>query len=62
MLLADDLTQLLDVLPSFLSVPLEKHPRREQLLKLYLILAGDPRPVFLQALIIFHTEQLFGKI
>ena len=40
MLLADDLTQLLDVLPTFISGPLEKHPRREQLVRTLIEGAG----------------------
>ena len=34
MLLADDLTQLLKVLPKFVSLPLENHPNREKLIGL----------------------------
>ena len=36
MLLADDLRQLLDVLPKFISAPLETHPRRESLIEIVL--------------------------
>ena len=42
MLLADDLTQLLDVLPTFISGPLEKHPRREQLVEIVLDIGRRP--------------------
>ena len=46
MLLADDLSQLLDVLPSFVSVPLEKHPRREQLVEIVLDIGRRPEARF----------------
>ena len=36
MLLADDLNQLLNVLPKFVSEPIEKHPNREQLIEIVL--------------------------
>ena len=36
MLLADDLNQLLDVLPTFISDTLHKHPRRAQLIEIVL--------------------------
>ena len=36
MLLADDLNQLLDVLPEFIGNTLRKHPRREQLIEIVL--------------------------
>lgn len=46
MLLADDLTQLLDVLPTFISGPLEKHPRREQLVEIVLDIGRRPEARF----------------
>ena len=46
MLLADDLTQLLDVLPTFISSPLEKHPRREQLVEIVLDIGRRPEARF----------------
>ena len=46
MLLADDLTQLLVVLPTFISGPLEKHPRREQLVEIVLDIGRRPEARF----------------
>lgn len=46
MLLADDLNQLLDVLPTFISGPLEKHPRREQLIEIVLDIGRRPEARF----------------
>ena len=46
MLLADDLNQLLDVLPTFISGPLEKHPRREQLIEIVLDIWRRPEARF----------------
>ena len=46
MLLADDLTQLLDVIPTFISGPLEKHPRREQLVEIVLDIGRRPEARF----------------
>ena len=46
MLLADDLNQLLDVLPVFISSPLEKHPRREQLVEIVLDIGRRPEARF----------------
>ena len=60
MLLADDLTQLLDVLPTFISGPLEKHPSREQLVEIVLDIGR--RLVLLKEPITFLTVRLFGKI
>ena len=36
MLLADDLNQLLDILPEFISLNLENHPKRGQLIEIVL--------------------------
>ena len=33
MLLADDLNQLLDILPEFISNPLKDYPKQEQLIE-----------------------------
>ena len=41
MLLADDLNQLLAVLPKFISDILQKHPRREQLIEIVLDIGQD---------------------
>ena len=46
MLLADYLNQLLDVLPTFISGPLEKHPRREQLIEIVLDIGRRPEARF----------------
>jgi len=46
MLLADDLNQLLDVLPQFIRTPLEQHPRREQLIEIVLDIGRRPEARF----------------
>ena len=46
MLLADDLNQLLDVLPTFISDTLHKHPRRAQLIEIVLDLGRRPEARF----------------
>ena len=46
MLLADDLTQLLNVLPKFLREPLEKHPNRESLIEIVLDIGRRPEARF----------------
>merc|ERR1711907_339279 len=46
MLLADDLDQLLDVLPTFISGNLQKHPRREQLIEIVLDIGRRPEARF----------------
>ena len=46
MLLADDLEQLLDVLPTFINTPLEKHPRREYLIEVVLDIGRRPEARF----------------
>ena len=46
MLLADDLNQLLEVLPNFVSAPLERHPRREQLVEIVLDIGRRPEARF----------------
>ena len=46
MLLADDLNQLLDVLPKFISDPLQKHPNREQLIEIVLDIGRRPEARF----------------
>ena len=46
MLLADDLNQLLDVLPEFISDTLKKHPRREQLIEIVLDIGRRPEARF----------------
>ncbi len=46
MLLADDLNQLLDVLPPFISETLHKHPRREQLIEIVLDIGRRPEARF----------------
>ena len=46
MLLADDLNQLLDVLPKFISTTLERHPRREQLIEVVLDIGRRPEARF----------------
>jgi stage III sporulation protein SpoIIIAA len=46
MLLADDLDQLLDVLPTFISNNLREHPRREQLIEIVLDIGRRPEARF----------------
>jgi stage III sporulation protein SpoIIIAA len=46
MLLADDLEQLLNVLPPFINAPLEKHPRREYLIEVVLDIGRRPEARF----------------
>ena len=46
MLLADDLTQLLNVLPKFIREPLEKHPNRESLIEIVLDIGRRPEARF----------------
>jgi len=46
MLLADDLEQLLNVLPTFINKPLEKHPRREYLIEVVLDIGRRPEARF----------------
>lgn len=46
MLLADDLNQLLDVLPKFISSTLQNHPRREQLIEIVLDIGRRPEARF----------------
>ena len=46
MLLADDLNQLLEVLPLFIRSPLEKHPRREYLIEVVLDIGRRPEARF----------------
>ena len=53
MLLADDLNQLLAVLPKFISDILQKHPRREQLIEIVLDIGRRPEARFTN-----HTEYL----
>jgi len=46
MLLADDLTKLLSILPTYISVYLEKHPHREQLVEIVLDIGRRPEARF----------------
>lgn len=46
MLLADDLKQLLNVLPTFVSIPLENHPQREELIEIVLDIGRRPEARF----------------
>ena len=46
MLLADDLNQLLDVLPKFISETLHTHPKREQLIEIVLDIGRRPEARF----------------
>lgn len=46
MLLADDLNQLLDVLPTFISEPLKKHKNREHLVEIVLDIGRRPEARF----------------
>ena len=46
MLLADDLEQLLNVLPTFINKPLKTHPRREYLIEIVLDIGRRPEARF----------------
>jgi stage III sporulation protein SpoIIIAA len=46
MLLADDLNQLLDILPQYISIPLKKHPKQEQLIEIVLDIGRRPEARF----------------
>ena len=46
MLLANDLDQLLGILPKFISLKLEKHPKREQLIEIVLDIGRRPEARF----------------
>jgi stage III sporulation protein SpoIIIAA len=46
MLLADDLNQLLDILPKFIVSTLEKHPKRDQLIEIVLDIGRRPEARF----------------
>lgn len=46
MLIADDLQQLLDILPNFIREPLEKHPRQEHLVEVVLDIGRRPEARF----------------
>ena len=46
MLLADDLEQLLNVLPTFINKPLQTHPRREYLIEIVLDIGRRPEARF----------------
>ena len=61
MLLADNLNQLLDILPEFISKPLRTTEMRTQLIEIVLLAAALKRVLQL-ALNIYLTKQSFGKI
>ena len=46
MLLADDLNQLLDILPEFISNPLKDYPKQEQLIEVVLDIGRRPEARF----------------
>lgn len=46
MLLADDLNQLLDILPKFISIPIRQHPKQDQLIEIVLDLGRRPEARF----------------
>ena len=46
MLLADDLNQLLEILPEFVRNPLVSHPKQEQLIEVVLDLGRRPEARF----------------
>ena len=46
MLLADDLNQILQILPDFIRKPLEKHPKHESLIEIVLDLGRRPEVRF----------------
>ena len=46
MLLADDLNQLLDVLPTFISDPLKKHSSQDHLVEIVLDIGRRPEARF----------------
>lgn len=46
MLLADDLNQLLDILPQFISAQIKRHPKQEQLIEIVLDIGRRPEARF----------------
>ena len=46
MLLADDLNQLLDILPEYISIPLKTHSKQEQLIEIVLDIGRRPEARF----------------
>jgi|TARA_B100000768_G_scaffold159026_1_gene157869 stage III sporulation protein SpoIIIAA len=46
MLLADDLNKLLEILPTFISEPIEKHPKKDQLVEIVLDIGRRPEARF----------------
>jgi len=48
MLLADDLNQLLEILPQFISTPIKQHPKQEQLIEIVLDIGRRPEARFSQ--------------
>ena len=46
MLLADDLNQLLNILPQFISTPIKQHPKKEQLIEIVLDIGRRPEARF----------------
>lgn len=46
MLLADDLNQLLDILPQFISLPIKQHPNQESLVEIVLDIGRRPEARF----------------
>ena len=46
MLLADDLNQLLDILPQFIGDPIKQHPKKEQLIEIVLDIGRRPEARF----------------
>ena len=57
MLLADDLNQILQILPDFIRKPLEKHPKHESLIEIVLDLGRRPEVRFAN-----ETEYLSYRI
>ena len=62
MLLADDLNQLLDVLPTFISDPLKKHSSQDHLVEIALDIGRRPSASLQTVLIIYPIVLWFGKI
>ena len=62
MLLADDLNQLLDILPQFISTPLKKHPKQEQLIEIVLDIGNDQKLVLqIIILVIFLPNDCLAR-
>ena len=62
MLLADDLHQLLEIVPDFISEPVKKHPKQELLVEIVLDIGRRPEARLPMEQNTYLIGQLFGKI